>query len=93
MPFKYLGVPLGAGKLKIQQYMPLVETIAAKVKCWTSRFLSYGGRVQLIKSVLFEMQTYWAQVFLLKKKVISMVTAICRDFLWHGMMLNHTEHQ
>ncbi|KAH0714742.1 hypothetical protein KY284_007647 [Solanum tuberosum] len=50
--------------------MPLVEKMTARIKYWTTKFLPYSGRVQLIKSVIFEMQTYWAQVFLLPKKVV-----------------------
>ncbi|OIT06336.1 hypothetical protein A4A49_61618, partial [Nicotiana attenuata] len=65
MPFKYLGVPLSPRKLTISQCIPLVDNIIARVRWWTSKFLSYSGRLQLIKSVLFEMQTYGAQVFLL----------------------------
>lgn len=84
MPFKYLGVPLSSRKLTIHQCMPLVEKMVTRVKCWTAKLLSYSGRLQLIKSVLFEMKTYWAQVFLLPKKVISMVTKICRVFLRPG---------
>ncbi|XP_019265436.1 PREDICTED: uncharacterized protein LOC109242998 [Nicotiana attenuata] len=84
IPFKYLGVPLSSKKPTISQCMPLVDRIAGRARCWTTRFLSYAGRVQLIKSVLFEMQTYWAQVFMIPKKVHDMVTEICRNFLWHG---------
>ncbi|XP_075101661.1 uncharacterized protein LOC142177098 [Nicotiana tabacum] len=73
MPFKYLGVPLSSRKLSMAQCLPLVEKIIDRIKCWTTKFLSYSGRVQLIKSVLFEMQTYWAQVFLLPKKILTMV--------------------
>lgn len=36
MPFKYLGVPLSASKLTISQCLPLVEKIAARVKCWVA---------------------------------------------------------
>lgn len=50
------------------------------MKYWTSRFLSYGGRKHLIRSVLVEMHTYWAQKFQLPK-VLSMVTSIGRNFL------------
>lgn len=84
MPFKYLGVPLNTRKLTINDCMPLIEKIAARVRCWTSKMLSYSGRIQLIKSVLFEMQTYWAQVFVLPKKIINLVSGICRNFLWTG---------
>lgn len=66
MPFKYLGVPFSARKLTIQQCMPLVERMISKIICWTTELPSYSERLQLIKSVLFEIQTYWAQVFLLK---------------------------
>nr|XP_009786560.1 PREDICTED: uncharacterized protein LOC104234656 [Nicotiana sylvestris] len=81
-PFKYLGVTLSTKKLSIAQCMPLVERITTRIKCWTTKFLSYSGRLQLIRSVLFEMQTYWAQIFLLPKKIIHMVTTTCRTFLW-----------
>lgn len=47
-------------------------------------FLSYAGRVQLIKSVLFSVQVFWAQIFILPKKVIKSIEATCRKFLWTG---------
>lgn len=85
LPFKYLGVPLSTGKLTIHQCMPLVEKIVDRIRSWTSKFLSYAGRLQLIKSVLFEMKTYWAHVFLIPKKVIKIVNSICRSYLWSGV--------
>ncbi|XP_019265755.1 PREDICTED: uncharacterized protein LOC109243301 [Nicotiana attenuata] len=53
LPFRYLGVPLASKKLSIIQCWPLVEKITQKINCWTSKLLSYTGRLQLIKSVLF----------------------------------------
>ncbi|XP_060210676.1 uncharacterized protein LOC132637634 [Lycium barbarum] len=41
-------------------------------------------RLQLIKSVLFGVQTYWAQIFILPKRVMKLVDAVCRSFLWSG---------
>lgn len=38
----------------------------------------------MIRSVLFEIQTYWALVFLLPKKILSMITSVYRIFLWTG---------
>lgn len=46
--------------------------------------LSYAGRCQLIKSVIFGIQTYWAQVFILPKKVLKAIETICRTFPWTG---------
>ncbi|XP_019239266.1 PREDICTED: uncharacterized protein LOC109219285 [Nicotiana attenuata] len=84
LPFKYLGVPLSSRKLSIHQCLPLVERITNRIKCWTSKLLSYSGQLQLIKSVLFEMQTYRGQVFIIPKKIIQLVNAVCRIFLWTG---------
>lgn len=30
------------------------------------------------------MQTYWAQIFLLLKKIVTMVKTVCQTFLWIG---------
>nr|XP_016438087.1 PREDICTED: uncharacterized protein LOC107764077 [Nicotiana tabacum] len=51
---------------------------------WTTKYLSYAGRVVLVKSVLFAIQTFWAQIFILPKKVIQFIETICRRFLWTG---------
>ena len=84
LPFRYLGVPLSTKKLTIAQCLPLVENITQRVRCWSARMLSYAGRLQLIKSVVFGMQSYWAQIFVLPKKIIKLVEAVCRSFLWTG---------
>ncbi|XP_056689712.1 uncharacterized protein [Spinacia oleracea] len=52
-PFKYLGVPLTTRKLSFADYKPLIDRTVARIKSWTSKFLSYAGRLQLVKSVLF----------------------------------------
>ncbi|XP_019240180.1 PREDICTED: uncharacterized protein LOC109220174 [Nicotiana attenuata] len=56
----------------------------ARIKSWTTRYLSYAGRIQLVKSVLYSIQVYWSQVFVLPKKVVQMIEATCRSFLWTG---------
>lgn len=84
LPFKYLGVPLSSKKLTVQQCMPLIEKITTRINCWTTKLLSYSGRLQLLKSVIFKMQTYWAQAFLLPKKILKLIILACRTFLWTG---------
>ncbi|XP_060216801.1 uncharacterized protein LOC132644239 [Lycium barbarum] len=44
----------------------------------------YLGRIQLIKAMLFGVQAYWAQLFLLPKKVMKLIEAVCRSYLWTG---------
>lgn len=52
LPVRYLGFLLHAGKLTITDCMPLIEKMVSRIKAWTSRFLSFAGRLLLIKSVL-----------------------------------------
>ncbi|GKD72578.1 RNA-directed DNA polymerase, eukaryota, reverse transcriptase zinc-binding domain protein, partial [Tanacetum coccineum] len=40
------------------------------------------GRLKLISSVLFAMQTYWASVFFLSKAVIKEIDSLLKSFLW-----------
>jgi len=84
LPFRYLGVPLASQKLGVNAYLPLIEKITAKITCWSAKLLSYAGRLQLIKAFLFGVQAYWAQNFLLPKKVIKTIEQLCRTFLWTG---------
>lgn len=82
LPFRYLGIPLAAKKLSFTQCKPLIDGITSRAQGWMAHFLSYAGRVQLIKSILGRMQNYWAQIFPLRKKLIKAVESICRRFLW-----------
>lgn len=84
LPFKYLGVPLSSQRLSVMQCQPLVQKILHRLNGWATKLLSYSGRVQLIKSVINGLQSYWCQIFILPQKVIKMVQAACRVFLWTG---------
>lgn len=90
LPVRYLGVPLISTKLKYADCKVLIDKIISRTKSWTNKYLSYAGRIQLIKSVLFSMQTYWSSIFLLPKKVVKEVETILRSFFWTGSDLRHT---
>ncbi|XP_010677958.1 uncharacterized protein LOC104893541 [Beta vulgaris subsp. vulgaris] len=84
LPFKYVGVPIYSKKLSATECQVLVEKMSTRIRIWRSRHLSYAGRLQLINSVLMSIHMYWAQVFILPKKVLNEITSICRAFLWYG---------
>ncbi|XP_070022043.1 uncharacterized protein LOC142177522 [Nicotiana tabacum] len=46
--------------------------------------LSYAGRSQLIQTVLFGIQAYWSQLFVIPSKILSTIEAYCRGYLWSG---------
>lgn len=84
LPVRYLGVPLSCKRLTIQQYMPLIDKIVDRVKHWTSKLLSYAGRIQLVKSITSAIAMYWMQCFPLPQFVLRKINAICRSFVWTG---------
>lgn len=84
MPFRYLGIPLSSKKLNIKHYQVLIDKIVSRITHWSAFLLSYAGRVQLIKSVIFATVNFWMQCLPLPKAVVLKINAICRSFLWTG---------
>ena len=84
LPLKYLGVPLISTRLKKEDCDGLICRISQRIQSWTSKFLSYAGRVQLIQSVLVGIHNYWASMFILPKYVLKQVEQLLRRFLWSG---------
>ncbi|XP_019258261.1 PREDICTED: uncharacterized protein LOC109236524 [Nicotiana attenuata] len=84
LPFKYLGIPLATKKLSLMQWQPLIEKMTRKITSWTAKNISYAGRLQLVQSVLFGVQAFWAQIFILPAKVTKLVEGLCRSYVWSG---------
>lgn len=71
LPMKYLGVLLIAKCLGVADCQTLIDEVKVKIGDWKNKSLSYAGRVQLIASVLCDMQIYWASVYMLPKTVVN----------------------
>ncbi|KAK4380929.1 hypothetical protein Sango_3017300 [Sesamum angolense] len=84
LPVKYLGIPLTSSRLTISDCRPLLDKVDARLAGWHNQNLSYAGRLQLIKSVLSTLHTYWASVFILPKGVLKLLEKRMRAFLWQG---------
>ena len=84
---RYLGVPLISTKLTTLHCKPLVDSITSRLQSWTANFLSFAGRLQLIKSVLCSILSFWNGLFILPKKVLRKIEQILRRFLWRGPQL------
>uniref|UniRef100_A0A803PSS2 Uncharacterized protein n=1 Tax=Cannabis sativa TaxID=3483 RepID=A0A803PSS2_CANSA len=82
VPFKYLGIPICAKRISDAECTGLVQKMTARIKVWSSRNISFAGRVVLINSVLLTVHTYWCQLLILPKKIISEIESVCRNFLW-----------
>ncbi|KAJ9536677.1 hypothetical protein OSB04_un000150 [Centaurea solstitialis] len=81
-PIRYLGVPLSPHHLKVADYGGLITKVKARVQNWKVKYLSFGGRKQLIISVLQSLQLYWMAIYLFPSSVVHELEAIFRSFLW-----------
>ncbi|XP_074271282.1 uncharacterized protein LOC141595213 [Silene latifolia] len=63
LPFKYLGVPITAGRLKKKECVVLIDKIVDRIKSLGARRLSYAGRLVLVNSMLASLYNYWASMF------------------------------
>ena len=81
---KYLGVPLVTRRLLAKDCEALMDRLKARITNWSTKMLSYAGRVQLIQSILFSIQNFWCRNFILPKGMLNMINQLCAGFLWHG---------
>ncbi|GAV88871.1 hypothetical protein CFOL_v3_32292, partial [Cephalotus follicularis] len=56
---RYLGIPLIASKLTYMDCKVLVDKLIKRTSSWLCNSLSFGGRLQLLASVLFSIQVFW----------------------------------
>lgn len=88
LPVRYLGLPLVTKRFTSSDYSPLLEQLRNKISSWTSRFLSFAGRLNLISSVLWSISNFWLSAFRLPRNCIKEMGKLCSAFLWSGPELN-----
>lgn len=84
LPLTYLGVPISGRRPKREDWTKLTSLVRAKLSSWKSTYLSLGGCLTLLNSVLSSVPTFWMSVFKLPSWVIKEIDKIRRDFLWKG---------
>lgn len=63
LPFKYLGLPLGANPGRSSTWKPILDKFKQKLPTWKRRLLSFAGRLTLIKSVMSNLPIYYQSLF------------------------------
>lgn len=84
LPIRYLGLPLTTKIMCRDDYEPLITKIRNRFLSWTSKALSYAGRLQLIKSVIASITNFWCAAFCLPQNCIAEIESMCSAFLWSG---------
>lgn len=81
---RYLGLPLITRKLKISEYAPLMTKLTKCFHSWSVKIISFAGRLQLLKSVIFGIINIWVSAFALPKGCVKNIESLCKRFLWSG---------
>ncbi|VFQ76078.1 unnamed protein product [Cuscuta campestris] len=81
-PFRYLGSPITSSRISAKECEALTEKLTTKLTVWTSKNLSYAGKVKLINSVLYGIIGFWSRLFIIPSMVMKKIQSLCRNFLW-----------
>ncbi|GKV30550.1 hypothetical protein SLEP1_g39351 [Rubroshorea leprosula] len=84
IPFKYLGIPVGANPRNLSTWTPVVDCLRRKLSNWKCDSLSFGGRIVLLNAVLSSIPVYFFSTMRAPKQVIKLLSSIQRSFLWGG---------
>lgn len=79
--FHYLGFQIKLNEYKIIDWSWIIKKKDLKLKHWTFRWLSIGGRVILIKSVLHSLSVYWIHLYMFPMEIIHKIDVILDLFL------------
>ena len=80
LPFNYLGLPIGGDSRKLSFWKPVLDRIVARLSSWNNKFLSFGCRLVLLKSVLSSLPVYFLSFFKAPTGIISSIESLFKFF-------------
>lgn len=82
LPLLYLGFPLHYRNASYNNWTVVIDKITGKLESWKSKYLSLGGRLTLLNSILSAVPIYYLYVLHLPVRVEKEIDRIRRRFLW-----------
>ncbi|XP_077215481.1 uncharacterized protein LOC143850040 [Tasmannia lanceolata] len=73
LPMTYLGLPLGYGVPSKAQWDPVVERIERKLATWKTKYISFEGRITLIKAGLSNTPVYFMSLYKIPVKIAQRI--------------------
>jgi exonuclease III len=88
-PFRYLGIPMHHRQLLNSEWRKVEERFQQKLSCWKAKYLSYGGRLVLLNSVLSSLPMFMMSFFEIPKGVLKNLDHFRSRFFWQGSSDKH----
>jgi hypothetical protein len=82
LSFKYLGLPVGANPRRAVTWEPLITSLRKRLGGWSNKFVSLGGRIVLLNSVLNSIPIFFLSFMKIPVLIWKQIRRIQREFLW-----------
>ena len=92
MPSSYLGLPLRASHKAVGVWDSVEDRFRKRLASWKSQFISKGGRLTLIQSILSSLPIYCLSLFRMPVSICKRLEKIQREFMWSGGSLKKKIH-
>jgi len=80
LPIVYLGLLVGGDSRRLNFWEPVVNHIKSRLSNWKNKYLSFGGRLVLLKSILTSLFVYAFSFFKAPSGIISSIKSIFIHF-------------
>ncbi|XP_020681302.2 uncharacterized protein LOC110098732 [Dendrobium catenatum] len=81
--FEYLGIKLALRHLRKAGFQCLLDKSCKKINAWGNRFVSFAGRMVLVKYVFLSLPIFTMTHSLIPMSTLLEFYKICRDFIWN----------
>jgi len=82
VPYLYLGLSIGCDPRRLAFWDLVLHTIKSRLSAWKSCFLSFGGRLTLLKSVMTSLPVYALSFFKAPSGIISSIDSLFLFLFW-----------
>jgi hypothetical protein len=83
-PIKYLGGPVLDSRVRVTEWIQVLEKLLKRLDGWQGSALSLGGRITFDQFMLKKYSTYCMSMYLLPKTILKRMDNIRKRFFWQG---------
>jgi hypothetical protein len=80
----YLGYRIKPNNYGLKDWGWLVSKVEKRISLWCNRWISRGGHLTLIKSVIEAIPVYWHFLANILKGILHRIRKLCCNYLWKG---------